>query len=256
MLLPFASDSVMKKYMDCFSKELRPLCSDKFASHVLEELVTQSCVRSTQENEMKEEYKEFTFKISKFLLNNLEEFIWDTYGNHIIRTCLRILSNIPKEDPKSNERERNKIKEEIQECPVVPEYADVVIEYGERLLNWPQFPDLCKNEKTSGFLQILLKALKKVSSKLLKKYMKKLLQCFCPEDDNTDKNKLLPVFLATSSLMVLEAYLQVAPHKYLTQIYTKCFAGRLLKLSKIRNTNFAVQKLITSCQEKSEVRTQ
>ncbi|XP_044746447.1 nucleolar protein 9 [Coccinella septempunctata] len=252
MLLPFASDDVMKKFMDSFGKELRPLCSDKFASHILEELVTQSCKRSSQNIDMKEEYKEFTLKISKFLLNNLEDFLWDPYANHIIRTCLQNLSNIPKEDPKSKDNDKKKLKEEAEDDSIVPEYADVVIEYGERLLTWPQFPDLCKNEKTSGFLQILLKALKKVSSKLLKKYMKKLLECFAPEDDNADLNKLPPVFLATSSLMVLEVYLQVAPKKYFSQIYIKCFAGRLFKLSKIRNTNFAVQKLITHCQDKSE----
>ncbi|XP_045483377.1 nucleolar protein 9-like [Harmonia axyridis] len=251
MLLPFANDNVMKKYMDSFGNELRPLCCDKFASHVLEELVTQSCARSTQSNDMKEEYKEFTLKISKFLLNNLEDYIWDTYGNHIMRTCLQIFSNIPKDDPKSKDSGKNS-KKEIEEAPIVPEYADVVIEYGERLLTWPQFPDLCKNEKTSGFLQILLKALKKLSPKLLKKYMKKLLECFTPEDENKDSNKLLPVFLATSSIMVLETYLQVAPQKYLSKIYVKCFAGKLFKLSTIRNTNFAVQKLITHCQEKSE----
>ncbi|KAL3287548.1 hypothetical protein HHI36_002016 [Cryptolaemus montrouzieri] len=255
MLLSFANDEVMKRYMECFSKDLRPLCSDKFASHVLEELVSQSYKRSIQNDndEMKNVYRNFTLKISKYLLNNLEDFVWDIYGNHIIRTCLRSLANIPKEESKTMNREK-KVKLETEEYPLDPEYSDVIIEYGERILTWPQFPDLCKSEKTSGLLQIILRALHNVNSKLLKKYLKKLLNsCFAPDaEENPKQDVLLPVFLTTSSLMVLEVYIQVAPQKNFTQLYAKCFIGRLVKLAKIRNTNFAVQKLIMHCQEKSE----
>ncbi|KAK9869111.1 hypothetical protein WA026_002869 [Henosepilachna vigintioctopunctata] len=100
ILLPFANE-VLKRYMNGFSENLRPLCSDKLASHVLEELVTQACKRSVIENEMREEYKNFTVKISKFMLNNLEDFMWDTCGNHIVRICLRNFTHIPKEEKSS-----------------------------------------------------------------------------------------------------------------------------------------------------------
>ncbi|KAK9872389.1 hypothetical protein WA026_017847 [Henosepilachna vigintioctopunctata] len=146
MLLPFANDEVLKRYMNGFCENLRPLCSDKFASHVLEELVTQACKRSIIDNEMREEYKNFTIKISKFMLNNLEDFMWDTCGNHIVRTCLRNLANIPKEEKKS--KNNTSSTEEIKSGEtVIVEYSDLVIEYGERILTWPQFPDFVKMRK-------------------------------------------------------------------------------------------------------------
>ena len=38
-----------------------------------------------------------------------------------------------------------------------------------------------------------------------------------------------------------------------TEIYAKCFVGRIDKLARSRSTNFAVQKLVTYCKEKSVV---
>ncbi|KAG5894944.1 hypothetical protein JTB14_023293 [Gonioctena quinquepunctata] len=102
MLIPFASDDALKKFMEAFSSEIRPLCTDRFASHVLEALVMQSCSRSldrkSRSEEMLQYFHQFTLKISKFLLNNLEDYVWDTYGNHVIRTCLKNLSQLPKEE--------------------------------------------------------------------------------------------------------------------------------------------------------------
>lgn len=31
----------------------------------------------------------------KFVLNNLDEFIWDTYANHIVRSCMACLCGEP-----------------------------------------------------------------------------------------------------------------------------------------------------------------
>ncbi|KRT82157.1 hypothetical protein AMK59_3740, partial [Oryctes borbonicus] len=89
MLLPFANDSIIERYMNAFGEQLRPLCSDRFASHIIEALLKESCKRSLDKNandDVREKFKGFTIKISKFLLNNLEDFAWDTYGNHIIRS--------------------------------------------------------------------------------------------------------------------------------------------------------------------------
>lgn len=52
---------------------------------------------------------------------------------------------------------------------------------------------------------------------------------------------------------LLEVVLKVAPRKIYTQVYAKCFINRLPTLSLNREANFAVQKLIKYCQEKSEV---
>lgn len=105
---------------------------------------------------------------------------------------------------------------------------------------------------------MLFRCLAKVDQKLLKRYLKKLLNDhFLPpaqSGDNDDLTRQLPVFLSKALLMLLETALQLANASLYTKIYTKCFANRLIKQSITRNTHYAVQKLINSCSDKSEVR--
>ncbi|CAH1116784.1 unnamed protein product [Phaedon cochleariae] len=251
MLLPFANDNVMKRYMEAFSNEIRPLCSDRFASHVLEALVKQTCEKSLKtlgSADTSETYTQFTIKISKFLLNNLEDYMWDTYGNHIIRTCLRSLSQV------SNDTNGSDIN--FKPLNIPNDYSEIVREYGERIINWPQFNELCNSELTSGFLQDLLRSLKNVDVKLMKLYMKKLLkEIFAAKTLNGEQDcidVLPPAFLSTSVLMLLETALQLSKPRMFSKFYQNCFAGRLVKLASTRSTNFAVQKLLTCCTEKSD----
>ncbi|KAJ3648045.1 hypothetical protein Zmor_019881 [Zophobas morio] len=252
-LLPFANDTVVKRYMDVFSNELRPLCSDRFASHVLEALVRQAATCSLQENldtEFRKKCTEFVTRVSRFLLNNLEDYLWDTYGSHVVRTCLESLAQIPKEDktkPKINEQETTEI-------PLPDEYTEIIKDCTDRIMHWPQFPELCNTETSSGFLQVLLKSVKKTDSKLLKTLLGKLISTnFAPESEPPASSDVLPnIFLSKPAMMVLETALDVAKKKKFTQIYAKCFSSRLVKLATTRSTNFSVQKLILNCKEKSE----
>lgn len=243
-LLPFANSNALLRYMNAISSDIRRLCSDRFATHVIEALLTETCSRSIkqEEEEFKKSCFEFTLKVSRFLLNNLEDYLWDTYGNH---TCRSVLSNL------------SQLKHESVSLEQIPaEYKECVKDYAERLIVWPQFKELPNTDLTSGFLQVLLQALNRLHPKLLKKYLKKLLEeCFLdPTVDETENNKKLPlVFMSQSSIVLLETVLQVAKSKMFTQIYAKCFVGNLVKLATMRSTNFTVQKLLGHCEEKVEV---
>ncbi|KAJ8952855.1 hypothetical protein NQ314_007461 [Rhamnusium bicolor] len=221
------------EFMDAFTSDLRKLCNDRFASHVLEALVIQSCRKSSEDSGTSQDFiqyfKEFTIKISKFLLNNLEDYIWDTYANHVIRTCLENLVQLTK-DEKNSEGNIKGVGKQI----IPKEYPDIVKDYGERLIAWPQFVELCTNELTSGFLQVLLKCLDKVDLKLLKRYLKKLLnEVFAPNAEEYDSKLLPQAFLSRSSIMLLEAAIQISSPKMFTQIYAKCFAGKLFYTEKV-----------------------
>ncbi|CAG9762851.1 unnamed protein product [Ceutorhynchus assimilis] len=234
MLLPFASNSVLERFMSKFGEDLRPLCQDRFASFVIQALVKISCSKP-------QTYSHFAIKISKFLLNNLEDYAWDNFGNRIIRTCLCAFMNIP---------EDNKLLPETTET-ISEEFTEIVKDYGERFIVWPQFSQLCTQELTSGLLQVLLKAIKKADKKLLKKYLQKLLdENFISTDDNNDA--LPPAFMSTSLQMLLETSIQVAPKKLLKLYCQKLFEGRMLKLSTMKTSNFAVQKLLNQCTDKEQ----
>ncbi|XP_050307325.1 nucleolar protein 9 [Anthonomus grandis grandis] len=253
-LLPFANDQVLQRFMNKFSEDLRPLSKDRFASFVLQALVSIACRKThlKESNENTCTYETFVVKISKFLLNNLEDYAWDNFGNRIIRTCFSGLAQIVEDQKRPHAKGVKIDNHEIAlDAPLKPEFVEIVKEYGERLLVWPQFSQLCSLELTSGMLQVLLKALKKCDNNLLKKYLKKLLnEHFLKESD--ENNTLPPGFMSTSMLMLLETCLQVAGKKDFNAYWEKLFCGRVLKLACMRSTNFAVQKLIGCCYNKEQ----
>lgn len=117
ILLPYSTPEDLERFIEIVSPDLRRLCSDNFTSHIIETLLRVTCCRATehlQTTESDEEIPtkktklsidtypqehidkcyEFTLKVCKYALNNLEDFVWDSYANHILRSALRCLSGI------------------------------------------------------------------------------------------------------------------------------------------------------------------
>lgn len=258
MLLPHANDEALERCIKAFLSDLRPICSDRFASHVLQTLFELLCKKSLQsdiDDDFKNRCIDYTIKVSKFLLNNLEDFASDTYGCHIIRTVFRSLVNLP------SDKEKNVITEENNVIEIPEKYVEIMKDYAQRLIIWPQFVNLPYSELTSGLLQVLLKALQKTDKKQLDAYIKKLINesfgGFAGDNDDTKKNqenKLPDVFMSKPALMLIEVVLEVASPKRYTQIYANYFLNNLVNLATTRNTNFCVQKLVQHCKEKTEVK--
>lgn len=139
-------------------------------------------------------------------MNNLEDFVWDSYANHILRSALKCLSGItllPGEKPKVN-----LFKETVQDKKGIPphltkmsyksvpeEFKEIVKEFGSRLSSWPQFKDLPYQNITSALLQVLLYAVKNVDKNMTRDLIKKLLnESFAPDDwmstSNDDKKEM------------------------------------------------------------------
>ncbi|CAB3229303.1 unnamed protein product [Arctia plantaginis] len=314
LLLPFASADDLERYIDVLSPDLRKLCSDNFTSHVVETLLRVACDRATlhlqtqessqsdseeipkkkiKKDSKKEESKyeeehvqkchEFTIKISKYALNNLEDFVWDQYANHILRSVLKCLSGItllPGEKPKVNIFKTTVDDGKgipphltIMTYKIIPdEFKEIVKEFVNRLSSWPQFKDLPYQNITSGLLQVLLYAVKNVDKNATKEVVRKLLdESFAPEDwvsnGNDDDKKdvknadetnevqtanLPPVFESESAVRLLEAALFVSKKKTYTQIYARCFINRLGQLATMPMLNYTVQRLVDNCEVKEE----
>jgi hypothetical protein len=96
---------------------------------------------------MQTEHTEFTLwviTVSRFVLNNLEEFAWDTHANHVIRTVTACLGGIPSAKA-GNYKKHVKPEMKIATGPLVksskvsPEYTELLKEFVHRLSAWPQF---------------------------------------------------------------------------------------------------------------------
>ncbi|CAH0597091.1 unnamed protein product [Chrysodeixis includens] len=311
LLLPFASPEDLERYMEVVSPELRKLCYDNFTSHVIETLLRVSCERAVEhlqinpedtaeeeevpkkkrkvaktepkyEQEHIQKCHEFTLKISKYTLNNLEEFVWDKTANYILRSVVKCLSGItllPGEKPKVNI-----FKQTVDDGKGIPphtntmtykvvpdEFKVLVKDFVTRLSSWPQFKDLPFQNTTSGLLQVLLYAIKNVDKNATKDILRDLLdKCFAPEDwvagGDDDKKEvkegegssaastadLPPVFTSEPAVRLLEAALFVSKKKTYTQIYARCFINRLGQLAALPMLNYTVQRLIDNCDVKEE----
>lgn len=215
-LLPYSSDDNFERFQRQFADNFRPICSNKFASHILQKLISISLLRGVaKENvnaeesneppvkkqkvssipnecdfnlttefsdEHRQKCREFVVKASKFLLNNLEDFVWDFYGSHIMRTCFDSLTGIFKVKTNflTNASNDNKSNEE-KRLTVPDEWLETLQEYAIRLQAWPQFVDFPYSELSSGLLQSLLLALNTKDKKAIKHMGKRLLnESFLP----------------------------------------------------------------------------
>lgn len=222
-LIAFAEPEHFERFMKAFAENFRPICSDSFASHVLQKMVEVSFLRAEyykkatnkqdpddepvtkrrKEDKLSEEVynttnkfsedhrkncSEFVLKIGKFLLNNLEDFVWDPCANHIIRTSILVLAGIRK---RKVAFERNTQIEKQEKAVEVPnEWSEVVTEYIDRLQMWPQFSEFAYNMLAAQMLAHIMMSLRAVDKSKLKHVGKKILmESFLKVDEEDEKKE-------------------------------------------------------------------
>lgn len=86
-------------------------------------------------------------KVSKFLLNNIEEFMWDRYTNPGLRTAMLCLAGLPQldkhsktENSASSKNNSSSTEDELYAPP--EECLKVLEEFYKRISDWPQFKGL------------------------------------------------------------------------------------------------------------------
>lgn len=90
--------------------------------------VTKDTSETTIEN-----YLNFINKLCKFIINNLEEFIWDTYANHIVRSCIACLCGQPYLCSKTPQQKGENIATN-------KDHKDLLKKYADSIINIQQFP--------------------------------------------------------------------------------------------------------------------
>lgn len=267
-LLKYASLETIQRFTDALSPSMRPISSDRFASHVLEKIIVvcadrgnksknvsetpnsketknvQDIVIDVKESEVKS-YNDIVIKLSKYLINNIEEFVWDTYANHLLRTVVECLGGLI--DTSDGQNRTKQMLNSIERREVIQEYKDFLIDACNRLYNWPQFLEFGRDELTSGLLQSILYSLKDIDKNLTNSFVKKITkECFTSNEDG----KLSNIFDCESSIRLLEACLAVAKSKSFDHIYEEYFKGNLKSLCITQGTIFSVQKLLDHCESK------
>ena len=101
-----------------------------------------------EEEEVSSGFEIWVLKVGQFVLNNLEDFVWDTYANHVIRTVVECLGGISSAESATNWKKpspshgQSKFKIPATARKVPQSYVALLKEYVHRLSSWPQFPGL------------------------------------------------------------------------------------------------------------------
>lgn len=259
-LLKYANLETIQRLVTTFNPSLRLLSNDRFASHVLQKIVMICADRGNKRIESNaeqnvdgievkesevESYNSIVLKLSKYFINNIEEFVYDTYANHLLRTVIECLGGLI-DKPESNDKK--KMIFDVRR-PVIQEYKDLLSSTCNRLYKWPCFLEFGKDELTSGLLQSALYSLKDTFPTIVEEYVKKITnECFKVGEDQQLSN----IFNTESSIRLLEVCLSVGNPKSFNDIYEKYFSGNLKQLSLTQNTNFGVQKLFDHCTVKEK----
>ncbi|XP_076655345.1 nucleolar protein 9 [Halictus rubicundus] len=259
-LLNYANLSTIQRLVEAFGSSLRPLSSDRFASHVLQKIIIVCADRGNKDPSKQQTadssadsaiqvdeseaklYNDIVFKLSKYLINNIEEFVSDTYANHLLRTVVECLAGLI-DKTESNDRKKMTYGSRRK---VIPEYKNLLFQACSRLQQWPQFLEFGRDELTSGLVQSILYSLKDTYPALLEAYIKKITnECFKPGEGQRSN-----VFDAECSSRLLEACLAVADTNSFDEIYEQYFSKNLKELSLTESTNFSVQRLLDHCSSK------
>lgn len=272
-LLHRASLQVIQRLIKEFEPSLRQLSNDKFASHVLQKVIVVCADRGNEvpaeaaiatKREVKTEevsktrdndddtvkikphevkiYNDIVLKLSKYFFNNMEEFVFDTYANHILRTIVQCLAGLIDTPSDKNFSLSKKLESRpTNRRPVVQEYKDLLVQSCQRLLQWPQFCEFGLKDITSGLVQCVLFSLKDVDAHLTKKIITKILL----KSENDEK--LSAIFNTASSTRLMEACLMTSDPKTHAKLYRAYFANNLEHLCQSQSNNYSVQRLLDSC---------
>ncbi|XP_020284054.1 nucleolar protein 9 [Pseudomyrmex gracilis] len=269
-LLKYASLEDIQRLMKALESSLRKLLNDKFASHVLQKMIEVCADRGNRildkdkaaKNKMKSKedavvepdevkvYNNIVLKLSKYILNNVEEFVSDTYASHVVCTAIECLAGLI--DPDSENSKKSAATCLANRRPVIREYTDLLVQTCNRLHKWPQFYELTQN-KQCFLVHCILYSLKDVNSKLINAIISNIIKT-CSEIKPSFQNEDLANTTSEEiSIRLLETCLITADLKSYEKLYKTFFAGKLKMMSLAQTTNFSVQRLLDRCSTKENL---
>ncbi|KAF4521592.1 hypothetical protein B566_EDAN001312 [Ephemera danica] len=247
-LIPCATDESIEKFMLALASDLRPICCDIFASHVIQSLLKFASDRVQELSDCEGEasvwlskHMDWILKVGRFLLNNIDEFAWETYANPVMRTVLEVISGGVVTHSYNSKEKVKKIDPELK--PMVPKlFKSLLKDYCKLVTSLPQLSDLTTATLTSGLLQSLVQAAARLCHKQLVPLYAKLIEVLKSKESFNDANTRL-----------LEMMLHVAPENLYSQLFETFFQGNLKLLSCESRSNFSVQRLFDSCPSKEQL---
>ncbi|ODM99181.1 Nucleolar protein 9 [Orchesella cincta] len=228
-ILPLASEKSIFRICQAFTPSLRVVVCDPYASHVLEKLLE---VTSSDKWIGSDDLTTWFQNTAKYVLNNFEDFTFDTYGSFVMKKALECLSGfLPPPDPREATvfGKNKKIQEALYgKRKTNPKRESMLKDFASRFAAWPQFNDLIQQPITSRLLQNVIETVNRTegSDEMVKQLIVRVVS-------------VVPETLEVQSVehRLLEVCLSVATPKRYKIIFDKFYKGRL--------ANYAVGQCLT-----------
>jgi len=234
MLILHANATTVHQFAQALAQDLRVVCMDQFASHVVEKLLILTSFKETEETH-KQDMLVWTRKVCRFLANNLDEFCTNVYGSHLLRTCIQCITGSrlkTKDTSKQTVGYESMTTYQLKDDPDLVECLDIL---QTKILNLET--SLLQEELASTVVQTFLKSCPPEKDRL-KPVLKHLLEtCYLDTPDHADCPALV---------RLLESVIEAAANfpKLFDKIHTKIFQGKLESLSTHDQGNFVVQRYL------------
>ncbi|XP_047475062.1 nucleolar protein 9-like isoform X2 [Penaeus chinensis] len=214
--------------------------------------------------EIKEEFISFLEKISKFVYNNLEDFIWDTYASHIICSIIMVCSAVDVQNTiKSKQKSQSNhclFREEGKELKVPAVLNSVLPDIAERFTKLPDISGIVTYNCSSVVAQTLLLALSDTNKELCHAVVTHILdhgfsgispdQCDQEEEDEGGTGSLPLLFKSNSATRLLEVLIMSSTSPQQKSVFDQYFKGHIKALVQSKHCNFAVQRILTCWKDK------
>ncbi|XP_046550150.1 nucleolar protein 9-like isoform X2 [Haliotis rubra] len=267
--LEHAKPHHIRQLLSALSEDWSTVSTDRFASHVLQNIIALSpkCVHQGGDNSDTEEeksVKEMLLEFCEYASENLETMLTDTYASHILRVLLEVLGGV---DVSTDIIRSRMSQAQAKDEKIWPKKTNPPEEYGpwfkkifKKVFSLCDYSDHLKDASSSPVFQTILLILKQRDPESCRKYVKKILKksglTQPKEEEESGKEEEAEVMLPALVRNEVGAYLvqQIVAVSLGDEgegkVYKVIFKGRLLNYAVDRAANYILQTLIDKVTDK------
>ncbi|XP_067650762.1 nucleolar protein 9-like [Haliotis asinina] len=265
--LEHAKPHHIRQLLSALSEDWSTVSTDRFASHVFQNIIALSpkCVQQRGDNSEEEKsVKDMLLEFCEYACENLETMLMDTYASHILRVLLEVLGGV---DVSTDIIRSRMSQAQAKDEKLWPKKNNPPEEYGpwfkkifKKIFSLCDYSDHLKDASSSPVFQTILLILKQRDPESCRKYVKKILKksglTQLKDEEDSGKEEEAEVMLPALVRNEVGAYLvqQIVAVSLGDEgegkVYKAIFKGRLLSYAVDRSANYILQTLIDRVTDK------
>ncbi|KAL5020883.1 hypothetical protein ScPMuIL_000038 [Solemya velum] len=248
-----ANPSHIRSLIEALKPEWPSLCCHRFGSHVVQTLTgVLPRIFSNDENEdaIKRSLEETFQEQCGSLLSDLDKFISDVYGSHVLRNVLNVLGGATVEEQVLRSRTSRVQKKEKPQCidyEAPSEFKRLFKKFARMIFQMPDFEAHLLNEISNPVVQTVILIQKKIYPKKCLKYIRKIIKAtnlFTTEESEEETAGFPKIVQHGIGSFLIEQILAISEPQLLQEIDENLFKGRLLQFAIHPMANFVLQRYI------------